>query len=200
MGLWCSLVRVSQPTTLPLHLLHVKRSCRMPGPAEHWAFSAALPVMRCSSPRRCERPDQGGALPGDSALLVVPRKLDSSRGEEKLVARKCGTRVGDPLGSFRDGVEQALRAHGYSESRVDLLLLLMTHLSRWLAERGLDAGDLIRQEQAPGDIGKGDGRRNGRVLDSAGLIQLSPRRLAQSLLPGFTPSQRETSKLPPLST
>jgi len=47
----------------------------------------------------------------------------------------------------------------------------MTHLSRWLAERGLDAGDLIRQEQAPGDIGKGDGRRNGRVLDSAGLIQ-----------------------------
>jgi len=58
------------------------------------------------------------------------------------VAGKCGTRVGGPLEPFRDDVEQALRALGYSEGRVAQLLLLMAHLSRWLAERGSTASDL----------------------------------------------------------
>lgn len=51
-------------------------------------------------------------------------------------------RIGGPLGPFRDGVEHALRAQRYSEGRIDQLLLLMAHLSTWLAERGSDAGDL----------------------------------------------------------
>lgn len=58
------------------------------------------------------------------------------------MAGKCGTRVGGPLEPFRDDVEQALRALGYSEGRVAQLLLLMAHLSRWLAERGSTASDL----------------------------------------------------------
>ena len=58
---------------------------------------------------------------------------------------KCGTRIGGPLEPFRDEVGQALRAQGYSESRVVRLLLLMAHLSRWLAERGSAAGDLTSE-------------------------------------------------------
>ena len=53
-----------------------------------------------------------------------------------------GIRVDGCLGPFRDGVEQALRAQGYSEGRVDLLLLLMAHLSRWLDERGSSVDQL----------------------------------------------------------
>jgi integrase/recombinase XerD len=51
-------------------------------------------------------------------------------------------RVSGPLGTFRDGIEHALRAQGYSDGRVDVLLLLTAHLSRWLAERGLHADEL----------------------------------------------------------
>ena len=58
------------------------------------------------------------------------------------MAGECGTRVDGPLEPFRDDVEQALRALGYSEGRVAQLLLLMAHLSRWLAERGSTASDL----------------------------------------------------------
>lgn len=58
------------------------------------------------------------------------------------MAGKGGTRVGGPLEPFRDDVEQALRALGYSEGRVARLLLLMAHLSRWLAERGSTVADL----------------------------------------------------------
>ena len=58
------------------------------------------------------------------------------------MTRKSGILVGGPLGPFRDDVEQALRAQGYSESRAAALVLLMAHLSRWLAEHGLTAGDL----------------------------------------------------------
>lgn len=56
-----------------------------------------------------------------------------------------GIRAGGPLGPFRDGVEQSLRALGYSEGRVARLLLLMAHLSRWLDERGSGAGDLTTE-------------------------------------------------------
>ena len=58
------------------------------------------------------------------------------------MTRKRRTRVDGPLEPFRDGIEQALRAHGYSESRVTQLLLLTAHLSRWLGEHGLGAADL----------------------------------------------------------
>jgi integrase/recombinase XerD len=50
--------------------------------------------------------------------------------------------MGGPLGPFRDSVEQALKEQGYSTGRRAGLLLLMAHLSRWLEERHLAAGDL----------------------------------------------------------
>ena len=60
-----------------------------------------------------------------------------------------GIRISGPLGPFRDGVEQALKAAGYSGSRVRQLLLLMAHLSRWLDEQdsGVDqvTGETIEQ-------------------------------------------------------
>jgi integrase/recombinase XerD len=51
-------------------------------------------------------------------------------------------RVDGPLERFREGIKAALAAQGYSDGRAGQLMLLVTHLSRWLAERGLDAGDL----------------------------------------------------------
>ena len=56
-----------------------------------------------------------------------------------------GVRVGGPLGPFRDGAEQALRALEYSEGRVGHLLLVMAHLSRWLDECGLGVADLTSE-------------------------------------------------------
>jgi len=56
-----------------------------------------------------------------------------------------GIRVGGPLGPFRDGVDQALRELEYSEGRVNQLLLLMAHLSRWLDERGLGVSCLTAE-------------------------------------------------------
>jgi len=61
------------------------------------------------------------------------------------VARPCGTRFSGPLGPFRDGAGQWLRAQGYSASRTAALLLLMAHLSRWLEERGSAVGDLTSE-------------------------------------------------------
>ncbi len=58
------------------------------------------------------------------------------------MAEKCGTRIGGPLGPFKDGIEHALRAQGYSEGRVNQLLLLTAHLSRWLEEQGMLAVQL----------------------------------------------------------
>ena len=61
------------------------------------------------------------------------------------MARRCGVRVGGPLGRFRDGVEQSLREQGYSVSRTAALLRLMAHLSRWLEEDGSAVGDLASE-------------------------------------------------------
>ncbi len=56
-----------------------------------------------------------------------------------------GVRVGGPLGPFRDGVEQSLRALEYSEGQVGHLLLVMAHLSRWRDDRGLGVADLTSE-------------------------------------------------------
>lgn len=61
------------------------------------------------------------------------------------MGRPRGIRVSGPLGPFRDGVEQSLRAQGYSASRTVALILLMAHLSRWLDEHGLTVGDLTSE-------------------------------------------------------
>jgi integrase/recombinase XerD len=51
-------------------------------------------------------------------------------------------RVSGPLEPFKDGIEEALVAQGYSPGRMGQLMLLVAHLSRWLGERGLGCGDL----------------------------------------------------------
>lgn len=61
------------------------------------------------------------------------------------MARPRGVRVSGPLGPFRDGVEESLRAQGYSASRTAALLLLMAHLGRWLDEHGWAVGDLTSE-------------------------------------------------------
>lgn len=53
-----------------------------------------------------------------------------------------GIRVEGPLESFRDGVQEALRASGYSQDRAAQLVRLMAHLSRWLHEHGLSSEEL----------------------------------------------------------
>jgi integrase/recombinase XerD len=70
------------------------------------------------------------------------------------VARQHHIRVGGVLEPFRDGVHEALKASGYSISRTDHLLLLTAHVSRWLDEHGLHAGDLtdVAVEQFFGDF------------------------------------------------
>jgi integrase len=47
-----------------------------------------------------------------------------------------------PLAVYAVGFRRALAGQGYSRSRATGLLLLMARLSRWLAERGLRAGEL----------------------------------------------------------
>ena len=58
------------------------------------------------------------------------------------MGRQRGIRVDGPLGPFRDGVQEALRASGYSKERAEQIVRLMAHLSRWLEERGLGGDDL----------------------------------------------------------
>jgi integrase len=50
--------------------------------------------------------------------------------------------VAGPLAAYAVGFRRELAGRGYSRSRTTGLLLLMARLSRWLAERGRDAGEL----------------------------------------------------------
>src|SRR5258706_3819726 len=50
--------------------------------------------------------------------------------------------VAGPLAAYAIGFRRELAGRGYSRSRTTGLLLLMARLSRWLAERGLEAGEL----------------------------------------------------------
>jgi integrase/recombinase XerD len=50
--------------------------------------------------------------------------------------------VAGPLAAYATGFRRELAGRGYSRSRTTGLLLLMARLSRWLAERGLAAGEL----------------------------------------------------------
>ena len=61
------------------------------------------------------------------------------------MARPRGVRISGPLGVLRDDVEESLRRQRYSPSRTAVLLLLVAHLSRWLEEHGLTAGDLTSE-------------------------------------------------------
>lgn len=77
--------------------------------------------------------------------------------------RQGGIRVDGPLGPFRDGVQEALRASGYSPDRATQLVRLMAHLSRWLDERGLGPGDLST------DVARGSSARFALATAGAGL-------------------------------
>ena len=50
--------------------------------------------------------------------------------------------VAGPLAAYAVGFRRELAGRGYSRSRTTGLLLLMARLSRWLAERGREAGEL----------------------------------------------------------
>jgi integrase/recombinase XerD len=50
--------------------------------------------------------------------------------------------VAGPLAAYAIGFRRELAGRGYSRSRATGLLLLMARLSRWLAERGREAGEL----------------------------------------------------------
>jgi integrase/recombinase XerD len=62
--------------------------------------------------------------------------------EENDVARPRGIQVEGVLGPFKDGVQEALKAGGYSSGSIDSLLLLTAHASRWLDARGIGVGEL----------------------------------------------------------
>src|SRR5260370_21544366 len=55
---------------------------------------------------------------------------------------RLAVHVVGPLQSYRDGFAEAMRLEGYAEGPVELHSHLLAHLSRWLLERGLGAGDL----------------------------------------------------------
>lgn len=59
-----------------------------------------------------------------------------------MVDGVCRVRVDGPLAPFAAGIEDALVAEGYVEESAVPLLRLVAELSRWLAKRGLEAGDL----------------------------------------------------------
>jgi hypothetical protein len=75
---------------------------------------------------------------GLGIIGVLAQALLLIEGEEPMVE----VRVDGPLGPFRDGVLETLRACGYSQDRAVQLVRLMAHLSRWLDGHGLGLGDL----------------------------------------------------------
>ena len=76
-----------------------------------------------------------------------------------MTRRVCGPLEG-PLLPYGRGFEAALTGQGYSADSIGRHLRLMVHLSRWLAEQDLAAGDLtagcarrfLRFRQAQGQI------------------------------------------------
>ena len=57
-----------------------------------------------------------------------------------MVGRRV--RVAGPLEPFRAGIEAELRRLGYSEGRAGQLMLLVTHVGRWMDERRLACSEL----------------------------------------------------------
>lgn len=80
-------------------------------------------------------------------------------------------RVSGPLARFQEGLEAELAERGYAPLSAVNQLYLMAHLSRWLQERGLEAGDL---DLARVDAYLADRRRAGYTcwLSRRGLAPL----------------------------
>src|ERR1019366_156946 len=86
-------------------------------------------------------------------------KSSHQRRETIMTRRVCGPLEG-PLLPYGRGFEAALTGQGYSADSIGRHLRLMVHLSRWLAEQDLAAGDLtagcarrvLRFRQAQGQI------------------------------------------------
>ena len=53
-------------------------------------------------------------------------------------------RVLGPLSTFTAGFADELAYQGYTPNSARFQIWLMAHLSSWLANEGLDAGDLVR--------------------------------------------------------
>ena len=58
------------------------------------------------------------------------------------MGRTGRVRVAGPLAAFADGFGAELERLGYSRFTVEAQLQLMAHVSGWLEERGLGAGEL----------------------------------------------------------
>src|SRR3990172_11666624 len=65
-------------------------------------------------------------------------------GEEITMGRPSRVRVIGPLEPYASGFRRELVRQGYTAHSASNQLQLMAHASRWLARKGLDAGDLIR--------------------------------------------------------
>jgi integrase/recombinase XerD len=76
-------------------------------------------------------------------LTLFPPKQSAS-GEEAIMSKPTPSRVrvSGPLEAYADGFRKELATQGYSSSPAAGHLQLMAHLSRWLADRDLDPGEL----------------------------------------------------------
>ena len=54
----------------------------------------------------------------------------------------CQVRVTGPLARCADGFRADLAARGYAAGSADRNLRIMAHVSRWMQDRGLSAGQL----------------------------------------------------------
>ena len=61
------------------------------------------------------------------------------------MVKKFGLEVTGPLEPFTEGFAGMLEAQGYALGGARQLVLLAAHLSRWLEEQGLGAGDLTAE-------------------------------------------------------
>jgi len=61
------------------------------------------------------------------------------------MVKKFGLEVAGPLEPFADGFAGMLESEGYAFGGARQLVLLLAHLSRWLEEQGLGAGDLTAE-------------------------------------------------------
>lgn len=89
----------------------------------------------------------------------------------------CGVGVEGPLAPFAAGFEEAFVAEGYSKERARQLMGLAAEVSRWLGERGLEAGDLTGEVIEAFFAQRGPSRSRGRTARSLRPIMVQLRSL-----------------------
>jgi integrase/recombinase XerD len=58
------------------------------------------------------------------------------------MSTSCGVRVSGPLAMYADGFRADLAAQGYAAGSADRNLRTLAHVSRWMDDQGLSAGQL----------------------------------------------------------